>query len=114
MWFIEKRFLSKSSFLGGTALRIFYGLDRFSEGLDFSLITKDVNFDLSEYFPFIENELKSVGLNFVVQEKDKTIDSNIKSAFLKGNTREHILLVYEDEKLANTINSNEVIKANLK
>lgn len=31
-------FFKEAAFYGGTALRIFYGLDRFSEDLDFSLV----------------------------------------------------------------------------
>ena len=44
-------FFQKAAFYGGTALRIFYGLDRFSEDLDFSLVTADPDFDLTVYFP---------------------------------------------------------------
>ena len=43
-------FFDKAAFYGGTALRIFYGLDRFSEDLDFSLMEPDADFDLSRYF----------------------------------------------------------------
>ena len=32
------KFFEHAAFYGGTALRIFYGLDRFSEDLDFSLL----------------------------------------------------------------------------
>ena len=49
-------FFKEAAFYGGTALRIFYGLDRFSEDLDFSLITQNTDFDLTKYFPYIENE----------------------------------------------------------
>lgn len=103
-------FFKDAAFYGGTALRIFYGLDRFSEDLDFSLVTQNPNFDLTKYFSYIENETKSVGLNFEVKEKIKTRDSNIKSAFLKGNTKEHILTFYENSTDANIINKDEVIK----
>lgn len=103
-------FFNEAAFYGGTALRIFYGLDRFSEDLDFSLISSNQDFDLSKYFPYIENETKSLGLNFSVIEKEKTIDSNIKSAFLKGNTKEHILTFYEESKDTIIINKEEVIK----
>lgn len=103
-------FFKDAAFYGGTALRIFYGLDRFSEDLDFSLVTQNPNFDLTKYFSYIENETKSVGLNFEVKEKIKTRDSNIKSAFLKGNTKEHILTFYENSADANIINKDEVIK----
>jgi predicted nucleotidyltransferase component of viral defense system len=44
-------FFKEAAFYGGTALRIFYGLDRFSEDLDFSLVTANEGFDLKEYFP---------------------------------------------------------------
>ena len=103
-------FFKEAAFYGGTALRIFYGLDRFSEDLDFSLITKNPDFDLTKYFPYIENETKSLGLNFNVTEKIKSVDSNIKSAFLKGNTKEHILSFYEDSEDSKFINKEEAIR----
>ncbi len=103
-------FFKEAAFYGGTALRIFYGLDRFSEDLDFSLLSQNPDFDLSKYFPYIENETKSLGLDFSVKEKEKTIDSNVKSAFLKGNTKQHILTFYENSTEANLINKEEVIK----
>lgn len=103
-------FFKEVAFYGGTALRIFYGLDRFSEDLDFSLVTQNPNFDLTKYFPYIENETKSLGLDFSVQEKIKSIDSNIKSAFLKGNTKEHIMSFYENSEDSKFINKEEAIR----
>lgn len=104
------RFFKEAAFYGGTALRIFYGLDRFSEDLDFSLVTQNPNFDLTKYFPYIENETKSLGLDFKASEKIKSIDSNIKSAFLKGNTKEHILSFYENSDDSKFINKEEAIR----
>ena len=103
-------FFKEAAFYGGTALRIFYGLDRFSEDLDFSLITQNPNFDLTKYFPYIENETKSLGLDFSVKEKVKSFDSNVKSAFLKGNTKEHILTFYENSDDTKFIYKDEVIR----
>ncbi len=103
-------FFRDAAFYGGTALRIFYGLDRFSEDLDFSLVSQNPDFDLTKYFSYIENETKSLGLNFSVSEKEKSIDSNVKSAFLKGNTKEHILTFYEESNDTNIINKDETIK----
>lgn len=103
-------FFKEAAFYGGTALRIFYGLDRFSEDLVFSLITRNPNFELTKFFTYIENETKSLGLNFNVIEKIKSIDTNIKSAFLKGNTKEHILSFYEDSGDSTFINKNETIQ----
>ena len=100
-------FFKKAAFYGGTALRIFYGLDHFSEDLDFSLIEPDNQFELKSYFSGVKAELSSLGLEFSIEEKEKTQASAIKSAFLKGNTKEHILRIYGSDL---NINSNEVIK----
>ena len=91
-------FFGEAAFYGGTALRIFYKLDRFSEDLDFALISPNSNFDLSKYFNYIENELKAYGLNLEVETKKKSINSNITSAFVKGDTLEHILKFFPNEE----------------
>jgi predicted nucleotidyltransferase component of viral defense system len=103
-------FFKYAAFYGGTALRIFYGLDRFSEDLDFSLKVTDSNFDLATFFPVLEKEMKALGLNFEVEEKVKTAQSNVKSAFLKGNTKELMLLFYADKAFSDRIAANEVVK----
>ncbi|MBR6223800.1 MAG: nucleotidyl transferase AbiEii/AbiGii toxin family protein [Lachnospiraceae bacterium] len=103
-------FFQKAAFYGGTALRIFYGLDRFSEDLDFSLMSIDHNFKLDEYLPVVEKELNSYGFRFKAETKRKSKESDVLSAFVKGNTKEHILLCYADEQLANTIVGSEMIK----
>lgn len=101
-------FFKHVAFYGGTALRIFYGLDRFSEDLDFSLISPNPDFDLKPYFKGLETELASVGLKFSIEEKIKSVDSDIKSAFLKGNTKEHIVSIYGLQDI--NINPSEIIK----
>lgn len=84
-------FFEEAAFYGGTALRIFYNLDRFSEDLDFALIIPNKEFNLDKYFTYIEKEANSYGLNLKISKKVKTKNSNIESAFLKGDTLEHIL-----------------------
>lgn len=91
-------FFDEVAFYGGTALRIFYKLDRFSEDLDFALVSPNKEFDLSKYFSYIEKELKAYGLNLEINTKQKKIDSNITSAFLKGDTLEHILKFFPNEE----------------
>ena len=63
-------FFQKAAFYGGTALRIFYGLDRFSEDLDFSLKVKDPAFSLADYFHSVEKEVQAYGLRMSVTEKE--------------------------------------------
>ena len=103
-------FFDKAAFYGGTALRIFYGLDRFSEDLDFSLKAPDENFELSSYFPVLEKEVKSFGLNLKIEEKQKSVDSHVRSAFLKGNTKEHLLYFYGNDDISSGVSTNEGIK----
>ena len=54
-------FFARAGFYGGTALRIFYGLDRYSEDMDFSLLRPDESFSLDEYEPFVIKELEAFG-----------------------------------------------------
>lgn len=90
-------FFKEASFYGETTLRIFYKLDRFSEDLDFALISPNKDFDLSKYFGYVEKELKAYGLNLEVTSKQKSIESNITSALVKGDTLEHILRFFPNE-----------------
>ena len=54
-------FFAHAAFYGGTCLRIFHGLRRFSEDMDFSLVDKNPNVHLEEYFPSIVEEFKITG-----------------------------------------------------
>jgi len=87
------KFFEKAAFYGGTALRILYKLDRFSEDLDFSLLKKIPSFDISYYENAIVNELKSFGFKVQFTRKMKATHSPIQSAFLKANTLEHFLMI---------------------
>lgn len=57
----RSKFFEHAAFYGGTALRILYGLNRFSEDLDFSLLKPNAAFDLSDYNTAIKMELNSFG-----------------------------------------------------
>ncbi|MCE7053939.1 nucleotidyl transferase AbiEii/AbiGii toxin family protein [Algoriphagus sp. AGSA1] len=79
-------FFEKAAFYGGTALRIFYGLERFSEDLDFSLLEVDPEFSLDIYFEAIITEFDALGMKVTIAEKKKQKESSIDSAFLKSAT----------------------------
>ncbi len=64
-------FFDHAAFYGGTCLGIFYGLNRFSEDLDFALIKKDDNFNLDNYFPTLEKEFLSYGIEINIESKVK-------------------------------------------
>src|ERR1700743_131244 len=69
-------FFEKAAFYGGTALRIFYGLDRFSEDLDFSLLEVNPDFSLDGYLQAVQAEFESQGMQVSVKEKEKTNKTN--------------------------------------
>lgn len=102
-------FFKTAAFYGGTALRIFYGLNRYSEGLDFSLLQKNENFSLAPYFLSIQKEFESLGLKVSLRNKLKTKKTAIESAFLKTETLWEEL-VLEDIVAQIGIRSNKNIK----
>ena len=79
-------FFEKAAFYGGTALRIFYNLPRFSEDLDFSLLAPDPEFSLQPYLNGMTKEFEALGIEITVAEKNKTARTNVDSAFLKAGT----------------------------
>lgn len=87
----RSKFFEHAAFYGGTALRILYGLDRFSEDLDFSLLQPKPRLDLTAYNRAIYDELSGFGLNAVVESKSKTHRTAIESAFIKAETKEALL-----------------------
>jgi Domain of unknown function (DUF1814). len=80
-------FFNKAAFYGGTCLRIFHGLKRFSEDMDFSLLAPDVNFHLEDYFTPIISEFSATGKDVVISKKEKRTLRRVESAFLKDNTK---------------------------
>lgn len=79
-------FFEHAAFYGGTCLRLFHGVERYSEDMDFSLLKKDENFSLEQYFPAIIDECRLLGRNVEITRKDKRTFGKVESAFLKDNT----------------------------
>lgn len=104
------KFYEKAAFYGGTALRILYGLNRFSEDLDFSLLKPDKNFDLSQYNQAIKDELNSFGFDVLVETKTKNKESDIESAFIKADTKKQFILIDISSEIVNRIHHMNNIK----
>ena len=103
-------FFEKAAFYGGTALRIFYGLDRFSKDLDFSLLEVDPDFSLEPFFDAILTEFESIGMKVSIREKDKKQKTNIDSAFLKSETEWKELVLEDIVKQAGIKSTNRSMK----
>jgi predicted nucleotidyltransferase component of viral defense system len=102
-------FFEKAAFYGGTALRISYGLDRYSEDLDFSLLKPDSDFSIERYFKAILDEFRSLGLTVSIKEKKKTNQTAIDSAFLKAETIWQEIIL-EDIIKETGVRSNKTLK----
>lgn len=79
-------FFDVAAFYGGTCLRIFHGLQRFSEDMDFSLMAPKEDFDFTKYFQPIIDEFAVVGRGVEITKKDKKNFGKVESAFLKDTT----------------------------
>lgn len=92
-------FFNKAAFYGGTCLRIFHAMERFSEDMDFSLIAPNNDFRLEEFFPSIINEFSATGKDVVISKKEKRTFGRVESAFLKDNTAVYDLKFQTDKSV---------------
>jgi predicted nucleotidyltransferase component of viral defense system len=109
----RSKFFEKAAFYGGTALRVLYGLDRFSEDLDFSLLEKGGSFDLADYSEALKKELASFGFAVEIESRAKPASAAIQSAFLKADTRTQMITVEFDKGLVQKVPRNQVLKIKL-
>jgi predicted nucleotidyltransferase component of viral defense system len=78
-------FFKHAVFQGGTCLRIFYGLNRFSEDMDFILKEPDRSFELKPHVHALTDELTAYGYNIEVADRSK-MDVTVRKAFLKDDS----------------------------
>lgn len=109
----RSKFFEYGAFYGGTALRIFYGLNRYSEDMDFSLISANPEFNLTPHLEAIRKELAGFDFTFEVEKKTKSFESAIDSAFIKGNTRMNLLEVGAPESFCAKFPNRQKLKVKL-
>ena len=111
--FWRSGFFDHAAFYGGTALRIFHGLNRFSEDLDFSLMNSHSSLRLRAALSSVEMELAAWGFSFETSSKSSGERTGIESAFLKGNTRVNLLSIGVPETLSRYFPHNQKITIKL-
>ncbi len=109
----RSKFYEHAAFYGGTALRIFHGLPRYSEDLDFTLLEPDSEFDLASHLEAVRAELAGFGFAFEVDRKEKNVETVIDSAFIKGNTRVNLLEIGVPDGLENVIPAGQKLKVKM-
>lgn len=109
----RSKFFEKAAFYGGTSLRILHGLDRFSEDLDFSLLSPSQNFDLGRYGDALQREMRAFGFDVWTETKSKRTASAIQSAFLKANTLKQLLIIEAEKDIVRELPKGQQVKIKL-
>ena len=107
------KFFEKAAFYGGTALRVIYGLDRFSEDMDFSLLKPFDDFDITGYAAFLRKETEGFGFDVRFEKIEKAGTSPIQSAFLKANTRKQLVVIEANDEIVKAIPKGQILKIKL-
>jgi predicted nucleotidyltransferase component of viral defense system len=108
LWRAE--FFEHASFYGGTAMRMFHGLPRFSEDLDFSLLAPDREFSPDPFLKSIERELRSIGFEATAEPRQKSVQGGVESAFVKIDTLKAMLQIQAPALIAGRIHRDARIK----
>ena len=109
----RSKFYEHASFYGGTALRIFHRLPRFSEDMDFSLLSPDTDFDLVPHLAAIQTELAAFGFEFEVERKMKAKPTAIESDFIKGETQVNLLTIGTPDSIRSKLPKLQRVKIKL-
>ena len=98
----RRGFFGKAAFYGGTCLRIFHQLPRFSEDLDFSLLQPDSEFSLQPYLLCLEEEFAALGIDVAVSVKTNTTIVELAS---DGNRMVKMKLEVDTDPLAGKVHA---------
>lgn len=109
----RSKFFEHAAFYGGPALRILYGLDRYSEDLDFSLLKPDREFSLAAYGKALGRELDSFGFEVAFDPRTRSKGSAIESAFLKANTLRQMITITAGAGLTPQFHAKAALKIRL-
>lgn len=109
----DSGFFKHAAFYGGTALRVLHQLPRFSEDLDFSLLETKVDFDIAPFQQAIIETLHAYGFEVSIDIKHKNTSSAVASAFIKGNTLEHLLNIQAPVAITQKIHKDQIVKIKL-
>ncbi len=109
----RSKFFEHAAFYGGTALRILYGLDRYSEDLDFSLLKPNQEFSLVAYGKALGRELDGFGFEVAFEPRARSKGSAIESAFLKANTLRQMITITAGAGLTPQFHAKAALKIRL-
>ena len=76
---------AEAMFHGGTCLRIVYGINRFSQDLDFLLKKPNPHFVWQPYLARVQRDCAQEGIDFEIQDKSD-VDEAMRKAFVKTDS----------------------------
>lgn len=109
----RSKFFEHAAFYRGTALRVLYGLDRYSEDIDFSLLAPDPGFSLGQYGESLLREIGSFGFRVEFEHREQTRQTAIESAFLKAHTLKQLLIIEADAERFPDLHPGSVLRIKL-
>ena len=109
----RSKFFEHAAFYGGTALRMLYGLDRFSEDLDFSLLRSSHSFSMKAYGDALRKEIDSFGFEVEFESSESSRAGQIESAFLKTNTYRQLITIDAGKELLSGFHNGKLLKIKL-
>ena len=83
-------FFKQALFQGGTCLRIFYGVNRFSEDMDFLLKEPNQDYALQPHLHAVSEELQAYGYDLEIVDRSRA-DLAVRKAFLKDDSLGKVL-----------------------
>lgn len=109
----RSKFFEHAACYGGTALRVLYGLDRYSEDLDFSLLKPEPGFSLKLYGKALLREVGSFGFKVEFESRERTTKREIESAFLKATAYRQLILIEAPADLIQGLHPGKMLKIKL-
>lgn len=109
----RSKFFEHAAFYGGTALRIMYGLDRYSEDLDFSLLKPLADFTLQPFGDALLREIMSFGFQVNFERRERSVHTAIESAFVKANTYRQLIVIETDHALLSDMHPQKTLRIKL-
>lgn len=86
------RFFERALFHGGSHLRIFHHLSRFSEDLDFLARTPDTSFKWGDYLQHLKKDTENLGIQFEILDKSE-VGNSVRKSFLKTDSIGKLLIL---------------------
>lgn len=103
-------FFNHAALRGACALSLFHLFDRHQETVEFSLTKEETSFQIAHYFPYIQNEYASLGLNLSIKEEPTIQNSPLREFTITGNTQDLFALCFSENAISQELSKDDEIR----